>query len=282
MLTTVKAGPYTLRGVSVGGVYTSLHAPELDCLFDAGTVARSLVSAHNILISHAHADHVGALPAVLGVRGLLGQPSPRLFVPSAVAGSIEQMLAEFSKLQRYELAVELVPVNPGDEYQLRRDLSLRVFRTHHTVPSVGYQLFRPVNKLKAEYRALQGREIAERRRAGEALFDTVEHLELAYVTDTLIRVLDTHPSLLKTRVLVLECSFIDERKSLAESRAGCHIHLDELLERASQFENEHLVLMHFSQMAHPDEVHRTLLRRCPKHLWERLVIFAPERGPWPG
>ena len=282
MLTTVKAGPYTLRGVSVGGVYTSLHAPELDCLFDVGTVARSIACAGNILVSHAHADHIGALPAVLGVRGLLGRAPPRLFVPSAVAPIVESTLAEFSRLQRYPLSVELEAVNPGDQYQLRRDLSVRVFRTHHSVPSVGYQLFRQVQKLKPEYLGLPGREIAKRRQAGEALFDSVEHLELAYATDTLIRVLDTHPSLLKTRVLVLECSFIDERKSLAESRAGCHIHLDELAERASEFENEHLVLMHFSQMAHPDEVRETLARRLPKHLLERLIVFAPQRGPWPG
>src|SRR5690606_820851 len=137
-------------------------------------------------------------------------------------------------------------------------------------------------KLKEQYLQLPGQEIARRRRDGESLFIQEEHLEFAYVTDTLIRVLDTSPSLLRTRVLVLECSFIDERKSLSESRAGCHIHLDELLERDSLFENEHIVLMHFSQIASPAEVRDTLRRRCPRHLWERLVVFAPERGAWPG
>jgi len=40
--------------------------------------------------------------------------------------------------------------------------------------------------------------------------------------------------------------------------------------------------MHFSQMYTPEEVHRTLERRCPRALWERLVVFAPSRGHWPG
>jgi ribonuclease Z len=282
MLTSVKAGPFTIRGISVGGVYTTLHVPELDCLFDVGTVCRSITGASNILVSHGHADHLGALPGVLGVRGLLGQAPPRLFVPEKIAAPVRQLLQGFEQLQRYSLAVDLQPVQPGEVYELRRDLVVRVFRTHHTVPSVGYQLFRPVNKLKPEFVGLPGQEIADRRRAGEELFSRVERLEFAYATDTLVRVLDTHPSLLKTRVLVLECSFIDERKSLQESRAGCHIHLDELIERADEFENEHVVLMHFSQMASPEEVRSVLKRRCPKSLWERLVIFAPARGGWPG
>lgn len=282
MLTTVKAGPYTIRGVSVGGVYTSLLVPELDCLFDAGIVGRSLVGAKNVLISHGHADHIGALPAVLGVRGLLGQTPPRLFLPEQIVPEVRVALEQLGSIQRYRLDVDWVGVRPGDEYELRKDLSVRVFRTHHTVPSVGYQLYRSVQKLKPEYRGLAGTEIATRRRAGEQLFETVEHLEFAYATDTLIRVLDTNPSLLKSRVLVLECSFVDERKSLAESRAGCHIHLDEVLERASLFDNEHLVLMHFSQIASPAEVRWTLENRCPKQLKDRLIIFAPEQGAWPG
>ena len=67
-----------------------------------------------------------------------------------------------------------------------------------------------------------------------------------------------------------------------DAHAGGHIHLDELLERASEFENEALVLMHFSQMYAPAEVHAILERRCPSVLRRRLVVFAPSSGPWPG
>src|SRR5690606_36665780 len=99
------------------GVYTSLHVPELDCLLDTGIVARSMASTRNILVSHGHADHLGALPALLGVRGLLGQPAPRLFVPSAIASAVETSLADLSGIQRYPLKVELVRVEPGDEHR---------------------------------------------------------------------------------------------------------------------------------------------------------------------
>ena len=73
----------------------------------------------------------------------------------------------------------------------------------------------------------------------------------------------------------------DARKSKS-SRAGGHVHLDELLERADDFENEAIVLMHFSQMYPPAEVHRILEERCPPSLWRRVIVFAPRKGAWPG
>jgi len=72
------------------------------------------------------------------------------------------------------------------------------------------------------------------------------------------------------------------RKSIETARAGCHIHLDEILERADRFQNQHLVLMHLSQLYRPEEVPRILDARVPAELRARIVPFAPARGDWPG
>ena len=282
MLTTVTAGPYTIRGLSVAGIQTSLFVRELNVLLDVGIAARSLAGADHIFLSHGHADHCGALVALLGIRGLMKMPPPRIFLPAEIADDTRAALDLFSRGQRHGFSLTLQPMLPGDEHTLRPDLSVRAFRTHHTGPSLGYQFFTRVQKLKAEHLALPGREIAERRRRGDDIFDETERPLLAYATDTLLRVVDSTPSLLYTPVLILECSFLDERKSIASSQSGGHVHLDELLERASSFDNEALVLMHFSQMYAPAEVHRILERRCPPELWRRIVVFAPESGHWPG
>ncbi len=282
MLTTVKAGPFTISGASIAGIHTSLHVRELGVLFDVGIALRSTAGAEHVFLSHGHADHLGALVSLLGMRGLMRMQPPRVYMPAEIAPSTEQALTLLSQIQRYEFTIRSEPMLPGDERTLRPDLHVRAFRTHHTGPSLGYQFFNRVQKLKPEHLGLSGKEIAERKRRGDDLFDFEERLELAYATDTLLHVIDTMPSLLCTRVLILECSFLDERKQLASSRAGGHIHLDELIERADAFENEAIVLMHFSQMYQPAEVHRTLERRCPRSLWERIVVFAPAKGPWPG
>lgn len=278
----VEAGPYSIRGVSLGGVYTSLQVPQLGVVFDVGMPMRAFAATDHLFVSHGHGDHVGALAAMLGIRGLLhAKRPPKVYLPEAIADDLVASIEAMSKLQRHTLAFEPVPMKPGDELAIRSDVRVRAFRTHHPVPSLGYLFFDRVQKLRAEFHGLPGAEIGARRRAGEDLFDVEEHLNLAYATDTLIRVLDTAPEIRRAKVLILECTFLDEKASLEKSRAGCHIHLDELLERADDLENEHVVLMHFSQLYSPKEVHAILARRCPPHLKERLHVFAPARGPWP-
>ncbi len=280
MLSNVQAGPYTIRGVSLGGVYTSLYVQELDAMLDVGMAPRQYASARNLFLSHGHADHVGAIGTLMGIRGLHRIPAPRVFLPAAIADDVKATLDALAKMQRYDMAVELVPMEPGDEQPFKGNVFVRAFRTHHPVPSLGYQFVRRTQKLRPEFAAFPGPEIARRKAAGENLFYTNESLELAYATDTLLRVIDTHPSLLQTRVLILECSFLDEKKDLESSRAGCHVHLDELLERASDFQNDALVLMHFSQLYEPRMVREILTRRCPPELLKRIVPFLPTGDTW--
>ncbi len=283
MLTTVTAGPYTIRGVSVGGVYTSLAVPELGLVLDVGVPARSFGGLDTILLSHGHADHIGALPALLGIRALHGKTRPpRVVMPAEIVGDLTAALGALSKLQRWPLEIEAIGMNPGDELELKGDLRLRAVRTFHPVPSLAYLVVRRVAKLRPEFRALPGPEIAARRRAGEAMLDHDDRLELAYATDTLVSALDHAPELYSARVLIVECTFLDDRKSLEAARAGCHIHLDEMIERADRFANEHVVVMHLSQLYRPDEVAAILDARVPNALRRRMIPFVPEGAHWPG
>lgn len=283
MLTSVKAGPYTIRGVSVGGVYTALSVPELDVMLDAGVSPRSFASARHLFLSHGHVDHSGGLASLLGIRALLGVPGVlRVFMPSAIVAAVRAFLDAMAALQRYDLTIHAVGMEPGQVEKVHGDLWVRAFKTFHPVPSLGFQFFRRIKKLRPEFAGLSGPEIGQRRKAGDDIFDEVERLELAYATDTLVQVLDHEPSILRSKVLVLECTFLDGRKSLEATRAGCHIHLDELLERADRFHNEQLVLMHFSQIYKPREVGELLDARCPAPLRARIVPFVPAANQWPG
>ncbi|MEO8845035.1 MAG: MBL fold metallo-hydrolase [Kofleriaceae bacterium] len=283
MLTTVTAGPYTLRGVSLGGVYTSIACPELGLLFDAGIPARSLASADTILLSHGHVDHIGALPALLGIRALHGKPKPpRVIMPAEIVDDLMAALHTLTKLQHWPLDIEAIGMRAGEERELRGDLRVRAVQTFHPVPSLAYMIMRRISKLKPEFHDLPGPEIAARRRAGEDMLFHEERAELAYVTDTLISAFDHGPELFDARVLVMECTFLDGKKSLEGARAGCHIHLDEIIERAENFTNETIVMMHFSQLYRPDEVAKILDSRVPPELRKRIIPFVPDTVNWPG
>jgi ribonuclease Z len=283
VLTTVTAGPYTIRGISVGGVYTSLAVPELGLVFDAGASPRSSGGIDTILLSHGHADHAGALPALLGIRALHGKTKPpRVVMPVEIMEDLQVALAAMTKLQRWPLAIDAIGMSPGDEIELRGDLRVRAVRTFHPVPSLGYIVTRRVARLKPELVGLAGPAIAAKRRAGEEVSVYDDRMEVAYATDTLISALDHSPELYKARVLIMECTFLDQRKSLEAARAGCHIHLDEVIERAELFENEHVVLMHFSQLYRPDEIAGILDKRLPAALRAKVIPFVPMDGQWPG
>ena len=283
MLTTVQAGDYTIRGVSVGGVYTTLQIPELGVMLDVGLAPRSFGGVDTLFLSHGHVDHAGALTSFLGLRALVGRKAPpRVFLPAAIAEPIRDLLRAAEPLQRFPLEIDAVPMEPGQVEQIRNGLWVRAFRTFHPVPALGYQFFRRVKKLRPAFAHLPGPEIGRRRKAGEDMFDEVERRELAYATDTLAHVLRAEPSILHSKVLILECTFLDERKSLRDTRAGGHIHLDELIEHAGDFANEHLVLMHFSQIYKPREVSEILDARCPERLRARIVPFVPNSKHWPG
>jgi len=206
MLTRVSAGPVSVVGVSVGGVYTSLLVPELDAILDVGIAPRSFVGASSVFISHGHADHVGSLGSLIGQRGLARLPAPTVYLPQEIHADIEDATKALSRSQRRPLDVPFVPMVPGVDVQ-RGDLWVRPFRTLHSVPSLGYAFVRKVQKLKDDFIGLAAAEIVARKGAGEDLFRQEERVELAYVTDSLIDVLDREPWVARARVLVLECTF---------------------------------------------------------------------------
>ena len=192
------------------------------------------------------------------------------------------VLAAFSRLQRSSLEIEPIGLRPGDEIALRGDLRIRAVRTFHPVPSLGYVVVRRVAKLRPEFQSLTGPQIAALRRGGTEVTAHEDRPELAYATDTLISAFDHAPELYQARTLIMECTFLDECKSLAATHVSCHIHLDEVIERADQFTNDHVVMMHFSQLYRPCRDPGILDARLPQELRHRVVPFLASSAQWPG
>lgn len=283
MLSTVPLGELTLKGLSIGGLYTTIGIPELQMCFDAGVAPRTFAGIKRLCLSHGHVDHSGALLTLLGVRALVGNKTPlEVYMPEEIEPVIQELLATASQFQRNRLTIKAHPMRPGQRLLLTKDIYVEAFRTYHPVPSLGYTILRQVEKLRPEFRGKDGQAIAKARAAGTAITETLDKPLLCYATDTLSDVLKHEPQLFDVPTLIIESTFLDEKRSIDDARSRCHIHLDELIAQAERFRNERLVLMHFSQHYTPSQVHRIVKQKTQGRFSCQVVPLAPSKGQWPG
>jgi hypothetical protein len=76
-LSTITVGGLSLQGVSVGGQETCIIVPSMKIAFDVGRCPQRAVFQENVLISHAHMDHI-VRPARNRRCLLLSTSMPRL------------------------------------------------------------------------------------------------------------------------------------------------------------------------------------------------------------
>ena len=81
--------------------------------------------------------------------------------------------------------------------------------------------------------------------------------------------------LFKSEVLMIECSFIITGHEDRAARYR-HIHFDDIAAFADRFENETIVLTHFSRRYSQSQIHDEIRRRCPSVLRERIRLALPE------
>ena len=278
MLTEINTGDYTIRGASLGGLYTALHVPQLDSLFDAGLAIRRGATASRLFLSHAHLDHIGALPSLLGMRGMIAggdYPPLDLYCPHGIEGDLRSALDSLSALHHWPLKVNMISMRPGEQIHLKGQLWVKALKTFHPVPSLGFLLFERIKKLRPEYRALSGREIKSLKDQGVEIQKVVERPKLAYLTDTLPEALKHSPQALEADVLIIECTFLSDKKGVEIARAGCHIHIEELIAWAPLIKSKSVILMHFSQVHGPQEVSRICRERLKPLLGDRLSLLLP-------
>jgi ribonuclease Z len=266
-----------VEGLSIGGVETSIDLPELKLCFDIGRSPDSAVLRPTVLFTHAHMDHMGGVAWHAATRALRGMPAPTYVVPRENARDFEELFAVWRRLDRSELDHRVVPLSPGEEWMLPNGLAARPFRSPHRAPCQGYALVRRRKHLRAEFAGLPQEEIRRLRQDGGVdVTEVAEIPELAFTGDTLIDVLEREEIVRRARLLILECTFLDDRVGVADARSTGHVHLDEIAERAQLFANEAILLTHFSARYTPAEIVAALDQKLPPELRARVTpLLAP-------
>lgn len=276
-----ESASHTLAGLtvlarSVGGIETCIELPELKLAFDLGRCPRSAVARPTVLFTHGHMDHLGGVAYHCATRALLGMRPPTYVVPPHAVEPLADLFAAWRRLDETTLEHTVVPLAPGDDLRLTPTLVARPFRSPHSIRCQGYGLWRAKKKLAPRYVGLPREELMDLRDVrGIDITEEVREPIFAFTGDTRVEVIEREEVVRTARLLVMECTFLDDRVSVADARSTGHVHLDEWVERAELLENEAILLTHFSQRYSPREIVALLDRKLPPALRERVTPLLP-------
>lgn len=263
----------TIEGYSRAAVQTYWRISELKLGFDLGAQPWDFMGTPTWFVSHTHLDHIAALPVYVARRRMMKMDPPTIYLPEHSVDMVHQMLRSFSRMDRGRLPCELVPVKPGDEIEISRELVVTVCATKHTVPSVGYVVWERRKKLKPEYADLTGEQIRDLRMSGEEVSMERRFPIVAYLGDSSPEGLDENPEMYVAKVLIAEMTFVAAHHRKEKIHKNGHMHLDDFIARKDRFHNEKIIAGHFSTRYHDRQIRDLVEKAVPDmfdgrlHLW---------------
>lgn len=270
---TLPHGDLTVEGYSRAAVQTYWRIPELKLGFDLGAHPWSFMGTETWFVSHGHLDHIAALPVYVARRRMMKMEPPRIYMPAVTIPPVREILKQFTRLDRGRMPCELLPVEPGDEIELSRELVVTASATKHTVPSLGFVVWDRRRKLKPEYLELAGEQIRDLRLSGTEVTSEVRTPLVAYLGDSAPQGLDDTPAMFDAKILICEMTFVapDHRKDKIHKFG--HMHLDDLVERREQFKNELIIATHLSTRYSRKSAEHYVAQRLPDMLEGRLHLW---------
>jgi ribonuclease Z len=273
---TIDTPHLCIEGRSRAGHETWFRVRELNAAFDIGRCPDQLVGTPDIFVTHAHLDHAVGIPFYAGQRQLHRMTGGRVYVPADAAGGMREILAIYERITGASFAeVEVIGLAVGDVVRLGRTHEVRTHRATHRVAANAYEVIELRHRLRDEFAGREEREITELRRNGVNVTEEWRRSMLFYTGDTDRGILEQNEELFRSELLMIECSFIARGH---EDRAAKyrHIHFDDIAAFADRFENDTIVLTHFSRRYSRSEIHDEIRRRCPAVLRDRIRLALPE------
>ncbi len=275
-LSTLKFDPFTVVGYSIAGEETVICVPELDVVFDIGRAPRESLAMNHVLLTHGHMDHAAGIAYYFSQRDFQGMSGGTALAPAPLVGPLERLMAAWSKVEGHPSPHAFVPMNPGDDYELRRNLLARAFATCHVGVTLGYSILDVRFKLKAEFLGLDSQEIVALKKKGVEITHRTEVPLITYFGDTARSNYSDLEHIRTSRVLLLECTFFDP-DHVRRARKGKHIHVNDLPELLEGMDNEHIVLIHVTRRTNMAAARKALRKTLAKDQLERISFLMSRK-----
>jgi ribonuclease Z len=263
----------TVEGYSRAAVQTYWRIPELKVGFDLGGQPWSFMGTETWFVSHAHLDHIAALPVYVARRRMMKMEPPTIYLPEVAIEPTQEILRQFTRLDRGRLPCRLVAIKAGDEIELSREHVVTVSAAKHTIPAFGFIVWERRRKLRPEYADLRGDQIRDLRLGGTEVTYELRVPRLAYLGDSAPAGLDQCPAMYEAHVLICEMTFVSPEHRKEKIHKFGHMHLNDFLDRRERFQNELIIAAHLSTRYHAKRVRQIVERRIPDMLGGRLHLW---------
>ena len=272
---TLPTEHFTIEGRSRAGHETWFRIRELGLALDIGRCPDEVIHLPHIFVSHAHLDHSAGIPFYAGQRRLQRLPAGRVYVPEESAVDMRALMALHERMEGTGYEIEIVGMAENQVVPLGRTHRVRAHRATHRVAARAWEVMETRHHLKKEFAGMEGPQLAKLRQDGVALTEDVQYPVLFYTGDTDRGIFEQNDAIFKARVLMIECSFVmaGHQQRAAEYR---HIHFDDLVDFKDRFENDLILLTHFSRRYSRQEIRDEIRRRCPEVLRDRIRLALPE------
>jgi len=263
-------------GYSVAGEETVVAIPQLDVCFDVGRAPQQIIPINHVLLTHGHMDHSAGVAYYLSQRNFCGLKAGTVLAPANLTDVISELLRSWERLDGQRIPASVVPMQAGNEFEVKPSLFARAFATRHTQGSLGYSIVEKRKKLRPELLGLSSRELVELKKKGEAIDYIVEIPIVTYFGDTSHMDFWKLDHIANSRILIVECTFfIDEHTERAV--AGRHMHASEFATLLERMHNEHIIVTHLTQRTGPGEAGRVLRKALPADIFRKVVFLMDRR-----
>ncbi len=261
-----------LIGYSVAAEENVIAIPQLDVCFDIGKAPDQVVSINHVLITHGHIDHSAGLAYYLSHRKFLGIKPGTILAPANTVGPIRQIIDAWGQLDGSRIPAEIIPVKPGDEFQIKPNLYARVFPTKHCNGSVGYTIIEKRKKLRKEYTKLTGPQIVELKKQGVEIDYQIEIPVVSYLGDTEYVDYSQLDYIANSKILITECTFYEDEHR-GRSDLGKHIHVDELNGLLKAMNNQHMIITHATSRTPVKFIKQALKEKLDADIFEKTIFL---------